>query len=72
MVIILNLGIVLIRSGSKVTTYILISAYYLKTHAHCLLNMCEVLQYLTKSVGAGTMKRKWWKLGQKRSHLDGL
>ena len=37
MAIILNAGIVLIWSGSKVTTYILISA-------HCLLNMCEILE----------------------------
>ena len=42
--IILNVGIVLIRSGSKVTTYILISAHCLKTRAHCLLNTCEVLE----------------------------
>ena len=44
MVIILNVGTVLIWSGSKVTTYILISAYCLKTRAHCLLNTCEVLE----------------------------
>ena len=44
MVTILNARIVLIRSGSKVTTYILISAYCLKTRAHCLFNTCEVLE----------------------------
>ena len=40
----LNVGIVLIQSGSKVTTSILINAYYLKTRAHCLLNVCKVLE----------------------------
>ena len=69
MVIILNVGIVLIRSGLIVTTYILISAHCLKTCAYCLLNMCKVLEL---SVGTGAMKRKWWKLGKRRSHLDGL
>ena len=44
MAIILNVGIVLIWSSSKVITYILISTYCLKTHAHCFFNMCEVLE----------------------------
>ena len=44
MAIILNVGIDLIRSGSKVTTYILISAHCLNTCAHCLLNTCKVLE----------------------------
>ena len=38
MAITLNVGIVSIQSGSKVTTYILISAHCLKTCAHCQLN----------------------------------
>ena len=44
MAIILNVGNSLIQSGSKVITYILISAYCLKTRDHCLLNLCKVLE----------------------------
>ena len=44
MAIILNVEIVLIRSGSKVTTYIPLSAYCFKTRTHYLLNTCEVLE----------------------------
>ena len=47
MAIILNVGIVLIHSDSKVTTYsnkCQSHAHCLDTRAYCLLNMCEVLE----------------------------
>ena len=81
MAIILNVKIILIWSGSKATTYsnkcqshahcLKIHAHCLKIYAHCLLNMCKVLE-LSHQVCQCTIKRKWGKHSQKRSHLDGL
>ena len=47
MAIVLNEGVVLIRSSSKVTTYsnkCRSRTHCLKTHAHSLLNTCEALE----------------------------
>ena len=73
MAIILNVEIVLILSSSKGT--VCFNKFW--SRAHCLLNMCEVLE-LSQQVCWHTMKRKWGEAvysGQqeiKRSHVDGL
>ena len=69
MAIILNVIMVFIWSGSKVTTYNLISAHCLKTHVHMF---SQQVRNSRKVCQRWHDERKWWKLTHKRTHLDGL